>query len=50
MIEISFSHFRYITTNTDIADSFVKFIEAMGIEVKTEILQCTCNIDYLLKV
>lgn len=50
MITISFSHYAYCTTDSDIATAFVNFIEKMGFEVKTEITQYIGVIDHLQKV
>ncbi len=52
MITIYILGFRtaYQTTNCDVADKFVKFIQALGLEVSTELTQSTEVIDGILKV
>lgn len=50
MITIYVLQFAYQTTNSDVADAFVRLVESLGFEVSTEITQSTKIIDGIQKV
>lgn len=50
MITIYVSHFAYQTTNVEVADAFVKLVESLGFEVRTELTPYIGVIDGIQKV
>lgn len=50
MITIYVSHFAYQTTNVEVADNFVKLVESLGFEVRTELTEYAGVIDGLEKI